>query len=166
MTQLDPQHDRHVSPPTVGRVPPNAIEMEESLIGAMLLSPEAVSIAYETVEPEDFYRPLHAQIFSAILALANAGEPVDYVTVQAKLQEQGAAAVECFERRRHQCADWGEEDGRIQRLRWRVGRVAGAGNPRDCPRDRTGHRPGRPARAGCSAAVAPAGLAREGFHPR
>jgi replicative DNA helicase len=46
------------------------------------------------VEPEDFYRPLHAQIFSAILALANAGEPVDYVTVQAKLQEQGAAAVE------------------------------------------------------------------------
>ena len=46
--------------------------MEESLIGAMLLSPEAVSIAYETVEPEDFYRPLHAQIFSAILALATA----------------------------------------------------------------------------------------------
>ena len=68
--------------------------MEEALIGAMLLSSEAVSVAYETCEPEDFYRPLHAQIFSAILALANAGEPVDYITVQAKLQEQGAAAVE------------------------------------------------------------------------
>jgi replicative DNA helicase len=53
-----------------------------------------VSVAYETVQPEDFYRPLHGQIFSAIIALANAGEPVDYVTVQAKLQERGAVAVE------------------------------------------------------------------------
>jgi len=60
----------------------------------MLLSPEAVSVAYETVQPEDFYRPLHGQIFSAIIALANAAEPVDYVTVQAKLQERGAVAVE------------------------------------------------------------------------
>jgi replicative DNA helicase len=60
----------------------------------MLLSQEAVSIAYETVQPEDFYRPLHGQIFGAIIALVNAGEPVDYVTVQAKLQERGAVAVE------------------------------------------------------------------------
>jgi len=77
-----------------GRIPPSAIEAEESLIGAMLLSPEAVSVAYETVQPEDFYRPLHGQIFSSIVALANAGEPVDYVTVQAKLQERGAVVVE------------------------------------------------------------------------
>ncbi|HEY1223346.1 MAG TPA: replicative DNA helicase [Acidimicrobiales bacterium] len=92
MTQLDT--DRAHSAPGGGRVPPSAIEVEESLIGAMLLSQEAVSIAYETVQPEDFYRPLHGQIFSAIIALANAGEPVDYVTVQAKLQERGAVAVE------------------------------------------------------------------------
>jgi len=75
-------------------VPPSVIEMEESLIGAMLLSPEAVSVAYENVQAEDFYRPLHGQIFSSIIALAHAGEPVDYVTVQAKLQERGAVAVE------------------------------------------------------------------------
>jgi replicative DNA helicase len=86
--------DRAHSAPGGGRVPPSAIEVEESLIGAMLLSQEAVSVAYETVQPEDFYRPLHGQIFSAIIALANAGEPVDYVTVQAKLQERGAVAVE------------------------------------------------------------------------
>ena len=67
------------------RVPPHALEAEESLIGAMLLSPEAVSLAYETVTPEDFYRPLHGQIFTAILALTNAAEPVDLVTVQANL---------------------------------------------------------------------------------
>jgi replicative DNA helicase len=60
----------------------------------MLLSSEAVSIAYETVQPEDFYRPLHGQIFGAIMALTHAGEPIDYVTVQAKLQERGAVAIE------------------------------------------------------------------------
>jgi replicative DNA helicase len=64
------------------------------LIGAMLLSSEAVSVAYETVQVEDFYRPLHGQIFGAIMALTHAAEPVDYVTVQAKLQERGAVAIE------------------------------------------------------------------------
>ena len=92
MTQIE--SDRNRQAPSGGRVPPSVIEAEESLIGAMLLSPEAVSVAYETVQPEDFYRPLHGQIFSAIVALANAGEPVDYVTVQAKLQERGAVAIE------------------------------------------------------------------------
>ncbi|HEV7958323.1 MAG TPA: DnaB-like helicase N-terminal domain-containing protein, partial [Acidimicrobiales bacterium] len=91
MTQIEAQRPR---PAPGGRVPPSVIEAEESLIGAMLLSSEAVSIAYETVATEDFYRPLHGQIFSAIIALAHAGEPVDYVTVQAKLQERGAIAVE------------------------------------------------------------------------
>ncbi|MGH9019734.1 MAG: replicative DNA helicase [Acidimicrobiales bacterium] len=92
MTQMDLERPR--AAPGGGRIPPSAIEAEESLIGAMLLSPEAVSVAYETVAPDDFYRPLHAQIFSAIVALAEAHEPVDYVTVQAKLQEHGAMAVE------------------------------------------------------------------------
>jgi replicative DNA helicase len=46
------------------------------------------------VQPEDFYRPLHGQIFGAIMALTHAGEPIDYVTVQAKLQERGAVAIE------------------------------------------------------------------------
>jgi replicative DNA helicase len=92
MTQIDTDRSRTAS--GGGRIPPSAIEAEESLIGAMLLSSEAVSVAYETVEPEDFYRPLHGQIFGAIMALTHAGEPVDYVTVQAKLQERGAVAIE------------------------------------------------------------------------
>ncbi len=92
MTQIEVERNRSGS--SGGRVPPSALEAEESLIGAMLLSSEAVSVAYETVTAEDFYRPLHGQIFGAIVALANAGEPVDYVTVQAKLQERGAVAVE------------------------------------------------------------------------
>ena len=92
MTQLDAPDQR--SAQGAGRIPPSALEAEESLIGAMLLSPEAVSIAYESVTADDFYRPLHGQIFNAIVALTNAAEPVDYVTVQAKLQEHGAIGVE------------------------------------------------------------------------
>jgi replicative DNA helicase len=91
MTNIESDRTRQAAPP---RIPPHALEAEESLIGAMLLSPEAVSTAYEMVDPEDFYRPLHGQIFTAILALANAGEPVDLVTVQAKLQELGVVAVD------------------------------------------------------------------------
>src|SRR5271163_3989170 len=91
MTQIDIERPRSAQG---GRVPPSVIEAEESLIGAMLLSAEAVSVAYENVQAEDFYRPLHGQIFGAIIDLAHAGEPVDYVTVQAKLQERGAVAVE------------------------------------------------------------------------
>ena len=91
MTQIEIDRAR---PAPAGRVPPSVIEAEESLIGAMLLSSEAVSIAFESVRAEDFYRPLHGQIFASIIALAHAGEPVDYVTVQAKLQERGAVAVE------------------------------------------------------------------------
>lgn len=71
------------------RIPPHSLELEESLIGAMLLSPDAVTEAFDVVTAEDFYRPLHAHIFTAILALNNAAEPVDLVTVQAKLHEQG-----------------------------------------------------------------------------
>ena len=71
MTQLETDRSRQ---DPGGRIPPSVIEAEESLIGAMLLSQEAVSVAYENVQAEDFYRPLHGQIFSAIIALAHAGE--------------------------------------------------------------------------------------------
>ena len=46
------------------------------------------------MRPEDFYRPLHGQIFSAIIALSNAGEPIDYVTVQNQIQQHGSTPVD------------------------------------------------------------------------
>ena len=94
MSQNEFDNGRSSNAPTPMRVPPHALEAEESLIGAMLLSPDAVSDASEKVSPEDFYRPLHGQIYTAILALTNGGEPVDLVTVQAKLQEQGVVAID------------------------------------------------------------------------
>ena len=68
------------------RTPPNNLEVEESLLGAMLLSREAIADAVETIGVEDFYKPSHGHIFEAVTALYSAGEPVDVVTVAAELQ--------------------------------------------------------------------------------
>jgi replicative DNA helicase len=77
-----------------GRVPPHNVVAEESLIGAMLLSSEAVMVAAELCVASDFYRPLHGQIFSAIIDLVHSGKEVDWVTVAEKLREQGAPEIE------------------------------------------------------------------------
>ena len=69
-----------------GRVPPHNIEAEESVLGAMLLSKDAIASAVETVKPEDFYKPAHGHLFDAIQTLYGQGEPVDPVTVAEELR--------------------------------------------------------------------------------
>lgn len=69
------------------RVPPHNLDAEVSLLGAMLLSKDAVGAAIERgVTPSDFYKPSHQHIHDAIQSLNVAGEPVDVVTVSDKLQ--------------------------------------------------------------------------------
>ncbi len=70
----------------VGRIPPHSLEAEESLLGAMLLSKDAIAAAVETVRPEDFYKPAHGHLFEAIQSLYGQGEPVDPVTVAEELR--------------------------------------------------------------------------------
>ncbi|MFQ5554835.1 MAG: replicative DNA helicase [Acidimicrobiia bacterium] len=67
-------------------VPPNSVEAEESVLGAVLLSPDAANIALEKLHPEDFYRPAHQAIFQAVVSLFDADEPIDAVTVAAALR--------------------------------------------------------------------------------
>ena len=69
-----------------GRVPPHNLQAEESLLGAMLLSRDAVSAATEKLVAENFYKPAHGHIFDAITSLSAAGEPVDPVTVAEELR--------------------------------------------------------------------------------
>ena len=76
-------------PAGAGRVPPHNLQAEESLLGAMLLSKEAVSIASETLSADNFYKPAHAHIFDAITSLSAAGEPADPVTVAEELSRAG-----------------------------------------------------------------------------
>jgi replicative DNA helicase len=68
------------------RVPPHDLQAEESLLGAMLLSRDAITSAVERCKAADFYRPAHGHIFEAICSLYAQGEPADPVTVADELR--------------------------------------------------------------------------------
>ena len=63
------------------RVPPQNIEAEQSVLGAMLIDKEAIAKATEILSAEDFYREAHRVIFSAMLEVYNKNEAVDMITV-------------------------------------------------------------------------------------
>ncbi len=71
------------------RVPPHNLRAEESVLGAMLLSREAIAEVVENLDPDHFYRPAHGHLYDAIMGLYGAGEPVDAVTVAEELQRAG-----------------------------------------------------------------------------
>jgi len=74
---------------TGGRVPPQDVIAEQSVLGAMLLSKPAIDPTSEILEARDFYRPAHELVFATIVDLANRGEPADAVTVSRELQRRG-----------------------------------------------------------------------------
>jgi replicative DNA helicase len=69
--------------------PPQNLEAEESVLGAMLLSPGAIGAVSEVLDASDFYRASHAKIYRAGLALYAKGEPVDAITLVDELEERG-----------------------------------------------------------------------------
>jgi replicative DNA helicase len=73
--------------PTVP-VPPQNLEAEESVLGAMMLSPGAIGAVSEALDASDFYRESHAIICRAALALYAKGEPVDAITLVDELEER------------------------------------------------------------------------------
>jgi replicative DNA helicase len=70
-------------------VPPQNLDAEESVLGAMLLSPGAIGAVSEILDAGDFYRDSHATIYKAALALYAKGEPVDAITLVDELEERG-----------------------------------------------------------------------------
>ena len=72
------------------RTPPQDVEAEQSVLGGMLLSKDAIADVVEEVRSTDFYRPAHAQVFDAIVDLYGRGEPADAITVGAELTKIGA----------------------------------------------------------------------------
>jgi replicative DNA helicase len=75
-----------------GRVPPQDENAEQSVLGAMLLSKDAIADVVEVIRGGDFYRPAHELIFDAVLDLYGRGDPADAVTVGAELARAGDAA--------------------------------------------------------------------------
>ncbi len=72
-----------------GRVPPQSIEAELSVLGAMMLKSSAATQALELLRAEDFYRQAHRAVFDAMEGLVRAGEPVDIVTMTEALKKAG-----------------------------------------------------------------------------
>ncbi len=70
-------------------LPPHDLEAEESVLGAMLVSPAAVAAAGDRLRREDFYRESHRLIYDTILELFSEGEPIDIVTVADHLESRG-----------------------------------------------------------------------------
>src|SRR3954469_18904635 len=74
------------------RTPPQDIVAEQSVLGGMLLSKDAIADVVEVLKPGDFYRPPHQTIYDASLALSGRGEPADPITISAELTREGLLA--------------------------------------------------------------------------
>ena len=74
------------------RTPPQDLIAEQSVLGGMLLSKDAIADVIEIIRDRDFYRPAHELIYDAVIDLYGRGEPVDAVTVSSELTKRGDIA--------------------------------------------------------------------------
>ncbi len=82
--------ERYDEPPAEhGRTPPQDVSAEQSVLGGMLLSKDAVADVVEVLRGHDFYRPAHEAVYEAVIDLYGRGEPADAVTVASHLQKNG-----------------------------------------------------------------------------
>ncbi|MCK4223792.1 MAG: replicative DNA helicase [candidate division Zixibacteria bacterium] len=74
-----------------GRVPPQATEVEQAVLGAMLLNKEAIGRALEIIDKDCFYRDDHQKIFGVLVDLYDKNQPVDIITVSEELNRRKSA---------------------------------------------------------------------------
>lgn len=71
-----------------GKIPPQALDLEEVVIGAMLIDKQGVDEVVDILSPEAFYKEAHGYIFEAIFSLFEGGEPIDLLTVSSALKKE------------------------------------------------------------------------------
>ena len=71
------------------RIPPHNLDAEQSVLGAMLESQDAIANVVEILNPDDFYKPAHSEIYEATMALFNRHEAIDAITVVEELSRRG-----------------------------------------------------------------------------
>lgn len=76
-----------------GKVPPQATDLEEAVLGAMMLEQDAVTAVIDILKPEVFYKESHQKIFSAINSLFAKSEPIDILTVTNELKSTGELEI-------------------------------------------------------------------------
>lgn len=78
-----------VSAMEYGKLPPQAVDVEELVLGALMIERSALNTAIEILQEEMFYKEAHSKIFAAIYQLFNNSEPIDIATVTNKLRSNG-----------------------------------------------------------------------------
>ena len=81
---------RPAQPTTFDRQPPQDLAAEQSVLGGMLMSKDAIADVIEALRSGDFYKPAHTLVFDAVLNLYSRGEPADTITVAAELDKAGS----------------------------------------------------------------------------
>ncbi len=76
----------------VEKIPPQSIDAEMSMLGAMLMDKDAIGSAIESIEDDYFYRDVHRKIYQAIISLYEKNEPVDIITLSTQLQHNNELA--------------------------------------------------------------------------
>lgn len=74
---------------SLGKLPPQAVDLEEAVLGALMLEKDALSTVIDILKPEVFYKETHQKIFESIQILFQKSSPVDILTVTAQLRQQG-----------------------------------------------------------------------------
>lgn len=73
----------------LGKIPPQATDLEEAVLGALMLERDAVNEVIDILKPDSFYKESHQKIFSAVQELFQRSEPIDILTVTAELRKTG-----------------------------------------------------------------------------
>lgn len=74
----------------IGRIPPQDIDAEKSILGAILIDKDAITSVTQVLKPDHFYHGAHSDIFAAMFDLFERREPIDLVTLTAQLKKKGA----------------------------------------------------------------------------
>ena len=100
MTENTPSTGRYRKKPSfdnptnyLGKVPPQATELEEAVLGALMLEKDALTNVIDILKVESFYKEAHKVIFQAILDLFTESQPIDLLTVTTQLRKNGALEV-------------------------------------------------------------------------
>lgn len=99
-TKTDINSRRRVTKPNtsqqlldIGKLPPQAVELEEAVLGALMLERDALTNVIDILKPQSFYKDANARIFGAIEQLFTRSEPVDILTVTQELKKTGELEI-------------------------------------------------------------------------
>lgn len=73
----------------LGKLPPQALDLEESVLGALMLEKDALTDVIDILKPENFYKDANKEIYQSIIDLFNESEPIDLLTVTSQLKKNG-----------------------------------------------------------------------------